>query len=160
RRTALKARTMNNRRRLKERQAANRPAPAAPAEVREHLHALLDQELAALPDKYRAAIVLCDLESKAIKEAARQLGCPQGTVGTRLARGRTLLARRLARQGLPLFGGMFLTSLTKSTAAAGVPAPLAAATIKAVAYAAKTSWVLCTSGPAPLVSAKVAALTK
>src|SRR5438128_6879437 len=95
--TALKAKAMGSKRRAKEREAAARPKPDAPAEVWQQLQALLDQELQTLPDKYRAPIVLCDPEGKLIKEAARQLGCPLGTIGTRLARGRSLLARRLAQ---------------------------------------------------------------
>src|SRR5262249_39553350 len=96
--TALKARAMRTRRLAKEREAAARPKPEAAAGAWEQLHGLLDQELKALPDKYRAAIVLCDLEGKSVKEAAQQLGCPPGTIGSRLARGRRLLSRRLARR--------------------------------------------------------------
>src|SRR5262249_56507863 len=48
-----------------------------------------------LPDKYRAAIVLCDLEGRPLREAAQLLNCPVGTVGTGLARGRRLVAGRL-----------------------------------------------------------------
>ena len=103
--TALKARAMNTRRSAKEREAAARANLQVPAEDCPQSHALLDQELKALPDKYRAAIVLCELEGQSIKEAARQLGCPPGTVGARLTRGRRLLARRLARRGLALSAG-------------------------------------------------------
>src|SRR6266545_4916112 len=81
--TALKARAMSTKRFAREREAAGRQMPEAATESREGLPELLDQELKALPDKYRAAIVLCDLEGKSLKEAARQLGCPLGTVGTR-----------------------------------------------------------------------------
>src|SRR5205807_9958537 len=97
---ALKAKAMNKRRQAKEREAAQQSKPAAPSELREHLQELLDKEMQALPELYRAPIILCDLEGRTIKEAARQLGCPSGTIGTRLARGRNLLARRLARHGL------------------------------------------------------------
>jgi WD40 repeat protein len=79
------------------------------------LSGVLDQGLKALPDKYRAVIVLCDLEGKSIKEAAQELGCPEGTVGTRRARGRNLLARWLGRRGLALAGGMI--ALAKAPAA-------------------------------------------
>src|SRR5882672_9069529 len=114
--TALKARAMSTKRLAKEREAAARPKPEVAADTWQHLQTLLDQELKALPDKYRAAIVLCDLEGKSIKEAARQLGCPPGTVGTRLARGRGMLARRLARRGLTLSGAIIATLLSQNAA--------------------------------------------
>ena len=77
---------MNTKRLAREREAAARPTTEVGARDTDRLQALLDEALAALPDIYRSAIVLCDLEGKTIKEAARQLGCPQGTLGTRLAR--------------------------------------------------------------------------
>src|SRR5262245_43627458 len=64
--TALKARAMSTKRLVKEREAVARPKPEVTTEAWERLHALLDQGLKALPDKYRAAIVLCDLEGKTI----------------------------------------------------------------------------------------------
>src|SRR5262245_9577337 len=42
------------------------------------LQPLLDLELSRLPEKYRAIIVLCDLEGKTRKDAARQLDLPEG----------------------------------------------------------------------------------
>jgi RNA polymerase sigma factor (sigma-70 family) len=100
-RTALKAKTMASRRRQRERQLAESSEPAV-AERMDDLAPLLDQELNRLPEKYRVAIVLCDLEGKTRKEAARQLRVPEGTVAGRLARARALLARRLKAQGLDL----------------------------------------------------------
>jgi hypothetical protein len=50
-----------------------------PAETRDW-RPLLDRELALLPQKYQAAIVLCDLEGRSRKEAARQLGLTEGTL--------------------------------------------------------------------------------
>ena len=49
------------------------------------MQAVLDEELGRLPDHYRGVIVLCDLEGMTRKEAARQLGIPEGSVASRLA---------------------------------------------------------------------------
>src|SRR5262249_46939538 len=99
--------------------------------------------------KYRAAIVLCDLEGRPRKEAARQLRCPEGTLSSWLARGRRMLAGRLARRGVTLSAGALAATLSGGGAAASVPAALAASTSKAAALRA--------AGGA--LSAKVAALT-
>lgn len=126
-RTAAKAKVLAARRRRKEREMAK--PTAMPANTADDLHAFLDRELDALPDKYRAAIVLCDLEGKTRHEAAVHLGWPEGTVAGRLARGRALLARRLARRGLTVSAATAL--LTHSATAAPVPAALFAATVEA-----------------------------
>src|SRR5262249_8074968 len=97
--TAHRARVANAKRRSRERHVPTRPeGPPAPVPC-DDLPPLLAQELARLPDRYRAVILLCDLEGRTRKETARHLGVPEGTVGGRLARARTLLARRLARHG-------------------------------------------------------------
>jgi RNA polymerase sigma factor (sigma-70 family) len=129
--TARKAKAMNNRRRARERDAGMRPRPEPPAEGWQKLQAVLDDELSRLPEKYRAPIVLCELEGKPIKEAARQLGWAQGTLAGRLSRGRSLLARRVARHGLTL-GGL-AAALSAGAATAGVPAPLVDSTVQAAA---------------------------
>jgi hypothetical protein len=49
-------------------------------ELWSELRTVLDRELNRLPEKYRVAIVLCDLEDKTRKEAGRQLGVPEGTL--------------------------------------------------------------------------------
>lgn len=53
------------------------------------------EALRALPDDYRAAVVLVDLEDLTYEEAARALDCPVGTVRSRLFRARKLLLPRL-----------------------------------------------------------------
>ena len=60
---------------------------------------ILDEELAALPEWYREAILLCDLRGVSREEAATLLGVPEGTLSSRLANGRKKLAARLTRRG-------------------------------------------------------------
>jgi RNA polymerase sigma factor (sigma-70 family) len=93
-RTAKKARTMNAKRRARE-QAAGTKAQAngVDDELLEHL----DAALQSLPDKFRAALVLCELEGKTRKEAARVLGLTEGSVAWRLSQGKKMLAKKLTR---------------------------------------------------------------
>jgi len=50
----------------------------------------------SLPPVYREAVVLCDLQDTSYEEAALALDCPIGTVRSRLNRGRSMLAQKLA----------------------------------------------------------------
>jgi RNA polymerase sigma factor (sigma-70 family) len=134
RQTALKARATAGRRNARERQVAVMPEPAAAEPgLRDDLLPLLDQELGRLPEKYRAAVVLCDLGGKSYKEAARQLGWPEGTLAARLARARALLAKRLRRHGLAVSGATLAAELAHSAASAGVPTRVLATTIQIAA---------------------------
>jgi RNA polymerase sigma factor (sigma-70 family) len=136
-RTALKARAKANRRRGREKQVTAMPEPTAGRQrLWEDLEPLLDQELSCLPDKYRAVIVLCDLEGKTRKEAARHFRLPEGTVASRLATARGLLARRLARHGLPATGATVGVALAQNAASAQVPASVMGATILAGGFVA------------------------
>ena len=117
------------------------------------LQALLDQELNGLPENYRRPILLCDLEGKTIKEAAQQLGWPQGSLAGRLARGRKLLAKRLAGRGVVLSAGSLAAVVSHNAASAGVPASLMSSTVKAAAMIAVGQATL-----AGAVPAKVAVL--
>jgi RNA polymerase sigma factor (sigma-70 family) len=105
-RVARKARVAAARRRAKEANAPPRPEPTEDAEVL----AVLDEELSRLPDAYRAAVILCDLQGKTRREVAQELRCAEGTVASRLARGRALLAERLTRRGVTLSAGLCLTT--------------------------------------------------
>ena len=85
--------------------AASEPDPGV---NREEEARVLHEEIDRLPEKYRTAVILCDLEGRTREEAARQLGWPIGTVGVRLMRARERLRERLIRRGLgpaglPLF---------------------------------------------------------
>jgi RNA polymerase sigma factor (sigma-70 family) len=154
--TALKAKATAARRKGRERQMTEMPEPAgAEQEPWRDLQPLLDGELSRLPDKYRAVIVLCDLEGKTRKEAARQLGVPDGTVAGRLARARTMLANRLVRRGLALSGGFLAVVLAQTAASAGAPAAVTTSTITAASLVAAGQ-----ATAAGLISARVAALTE
>jgi RNA polymerase sigma factor (sigma-70 family) len=130
--TALNARATGARRRTRETQVARMPEPAVEEQDRRHdLRAVLDQEVSRLPHKYRVAIVLCDLEGRRRREAARLLGVPEGTLSARLTRGRAMLAKRLARHGLPATGCALATAMAQNAASAAVPTPVVSSTIKA-----------------------------
>ncbi len=152
--TALKAKAMNRRRRTKEREAGAMLKPQADEAVWQEVKALLDQELSALPDRYRTAIVLCDLEGKTIKQAAVYLGWPQGTVATRLRRGRALLAKRLLKHGLTFSIAVLARAVSHGATAVHVPASLLGSTIQA------TTAVSLGLTQTPVVSAKVAILAE
>jgi RNA polymerase sigma factor (sigma-70 family) len=154
--TALKARATRAKRQTRERQVADMPEPAVtePGLWRD-LQPVLDQELSRLPDKYRVAIVLCDLEGKTRKEAARQLGCPEGTVAGRLARARIMLAKRLTRRGVALSGGALAAVLSQQAASAGAPTSVVVSTIKAASLLAAGK-----AAATGAISVKVAALTE
>jgi RNA polymerase sigma factor (sigma-70 family) len=128
---ALKARACALRRRVRERQIEDALAAESPADsIWWELRPILDEEVNRLPEKYRAPIVLCYLEGKTNEEAARQLGCPFGTVSSRLARARDLLRTRLTRRGLALSSGVFVAALTQGAASATVPSALVQATFQ------------------------------
>jgi RNA polymerase sigma factor (sigma-70 family) len=137
-RTALKARTMAATHSARARQVTEMPEPEAvePDNGWRELQPLLDQELSRLPDKYRLPVILCDLEGKSGKEAARRLGCPEGTVASRLSRGRTLLRGRLARRGLVVTSSGSLAVWLSQNAAAAMPPSLVIPTVQAAALVA------------------------
>jgi RNA polymerase sigma factor (sigma-70 family) len=153
-RAALRARRAAARRAAHERRAAV-PAGAAPVagDAGRDLRPLLDEELGRLPAKYRAVVVLCYLEGKTKEEAARLLGCPAGTVSSRLVRARARLHGRLLRRGM-LLSGAGLGALVGPEGAAAAPAALVTATLRAAAALASGSW------GAAGVSAPAAALAR
>lgn len=126
RKAALKARAAAARR--KERPVPELPEPPPRQATGEDMGPLLERELSRLPEKYRAVVVLCDLEGRSRRDAARLLGWPEGTVCGRLARARALLVRRLGRYDLALPGA---TVAALAVAGSG-PACVPAATLRAV----------------------------
>jgi RNA polymerase sigma factor (sigma-70 family) len=107
--------------------------PAAPVETdpdADAVRAKIDAVLATLPAKYRAAVVLCDLEQRSRKDAAGALGWSEGALSGRLARARKLLADRLARRGVVIPAAGLGVLFPASAALASVPAQLAASTVR------------------------------
>ncbi len=130
-RTALKARGLLARRRSREKQVLVMPdVPAAAAELWTEIQPVLDLELAALPDHLRLPVVLCDLEGRTQRDAAKQLKVPPATLANRLATARRKLAERLTARGITLSGGLFATVLGANVGQAAVPAGLCAAAAK------------------------------
>jgi RNA polymerase sigma factor (sigma-70 family) len=127
---ALHARRTAARRRAREKQV-KLPEPAVTdADPWSDLQLVLDQALSRLPDAHREVIVLSDLEGKTRREVARQLGVPEGTVASRLARARAELAKRLTQRGVTLAGGALAVMLAQQVSA-NMPASVIDRTIHA-----------------------------
>ena len=126
-RIALAARVRTARRHRYEQAGTVEVATAADDSAGRELYAALVEEIDRLPEKYRLPVVLCYVQGLSVAEAGQQLGCPKGTVGTRLAWARTRLQDRLARRGLTL-GGLLAVVLA-GDAGAAVPATLAQAAV-------------------------------
>jgi RNA polymerase sigma factor (sigma-70 family) len=84
------------------------------------LRAVVDEELARLPGSLRAPLVLCYLEGLTHDEAASRLRWPVGTVRSRMARGRDVLRRRLARRGFAPEGSAQTAALAPEPVAPGL----------------------------------------
>jgi RNA polymerase sigma factor (sigma-70 family) len=82
---------------------------------------VVHEEVARLPDAYRAAVVLCDLEGRPQDEAAHLLRCSDRTLRRRLDRARDLLRARLTRRGLAPTAGLLAAALGLEPASAAVP---------------------------------------
>ncbi len=106
-RVAASARAANARRRRHERLASEaRATEEVPASSQGDLDQLLHEEIGRLPDSYRAPLVMCCLQGMTREQAAAQLGWPQGTVQSRLARAKRRLRDRLSGRGIELPGAM------------------------------------------------------
>ena len=92
--------------------------PSEPDAERAELRAVLDEEIGRLPERYRAAIILCDLEGCTQQEAAGRLGWSEGSLRGRLARGREQLRNRLIRRGLAAPAGAIATLTVADPASA------------------------------------------
>ena len=158
-RTALEARSVASRRRTKECSLEEAPEPPArEAEVGDGSEALLDAELSRLPDKYRVPLLLCLLQGRNRQEAAKELGLAEGTLSSRLATGRKLLAERLSRRGLVLPASGVAAFLSGGAAAARVPANLIDLTLTAASAAGSAEWGAAAAGSALLAEGVLRAM--
>ena len=109
-----------------------------PREPLMELSEVLDEELTALPARYREVLLLCDLEGESRSQVARKLAVPAGTVASRLNRARAALRDRLVRRGVTLGAGSLAAALAQSGGTApAVPTELTAATVQsAIQYLA------------------------
>jgi RNA polymerase sigma factor (sigma-70 family) len=110
-RVAARARVEAARRRAAERQGALRVVTSderieEEASSLAEFGPLVQEEVRRLPEKYRAVVLLCYWQGLTHEQAAAQLGCPLGTVRSRVARARELLRRRLTRRGIALTTGL------------------------------------------------------
>jgi RNA polymerase sigma factor (sigma-70 family) len=134
-RTAQQLRAAQARRRARERQVEVLPEVAMPAAEIIDWRLVLDHELNRLPERYRAAVVLCDVRGEPRRAAALQLGLSDGTLSRRLTAGRRLLAERLIRRGVTLSTGALVLALAREASAA-VPVRLTNLTVRAAVLVA------------------------
>ncbi|HJZ57135.1 MAG TPA: sigma-70 family RNA polymerase sigma factor [Gemmataceae bacterium] len=123
-RTALKARGREFRRQSVEREyarQASREMSVPQSDAATELAPLIDEQLNALPEKYRQPLVLCAVQGLGKSEAARRLGLPEGTVSSRLARAREMLRERLARRGVIVPATALAAFLIPGSLRAAVP---------------------------------------
>jgi RNA polymerase sigma factor (sigma-70 family) len=169
-RTALRLRQRTTRRQECESRApaaAEGPPAWGEAALRE-LQRILDGEVQRLPEKYRRVFVLCCLEGLSRAEAARELGCKEGTISAQLARARKLLEARLARRGITLTAALTVAALAQKTASAAPAAVLVQGTLagvlapvagKAASPLSATAVALAEEGARPLGAATLKAGT-
>ena len=150
-RTARRARFTRLRRRSHELPLPDVAVESPIAEiVWRELQPIFDEEVTRLPEKLRLPVVMCFLEGRTKRSAARSLGWAEGTFSCRLQQARELLRTRLTRRGVTLSAGAMTMALFQGTASASISAPLMSTTIHSASLAAAGS----------ALSAPVAALTQ
>jgi RNA polymerase sigma factor (sigma-70 family) len=131
RRAALDARMRATRQHAKEKRLGiMSPAESMDEIQKSELRSILDEELARLPERHRAAIVLCELEGLSRRQAAGRLGVSEGTLSSRLARAKIQLRDRLTRRGLAFSAATLTFALTEDARASALPPSLVDSTIR------------------------------
>ncbi len=132
-RTARNERAKTARRRHVERQGAIARSDWPSEELEKaKVRSVIDEELVKLPERYRVPVILCYLEGLRHEEIAQRLGCPLGTVESRLSRARAQLRDRLTRRGLSPTASTLAVALSPADATASMPlTAIAARTLEA-----------------------------
>jgi RNA polymerase sigma factor (sigma-70 family) len=110
--------------------------PAPPAAPENEIALWLDDAVNRLPERYRTAFILCCLQDRTYEQAAAELGCPLGTVQSRLARARQRLQQWLTQRGLTVGGAALSLSLADAAGAVEITAPLVQQTLSLAAQLA------------------------
>jgi RNA polymerase sigma factor (sigma-70 family) len=112
-RLATRIRVTVGRRRAREVPLVEVPAGRLDGELHSgEMRHVLFEEIGRLPERYRVPFVLCYLDGKSNKEAARQLNCAPGTIFSRLARARQRLRDRLEGRGLTVSSALLAATLS------------------------------------------------
>ncbi len=115
------------------------------------LRSVIDAEVARLPERFQAPIVLCYFEGMTHDQAAERLGCPVGTVRSRMHKGRELLRSRLARRGYGPETMPALASMAMAGSAPPVPPEVLARTVSAASGATIGRSIVSAGASAPAV---------
>jgi RNA polymerase sigma factor (sigma-70 family) len=130
-RVALRAKAGEARRRMYERRSAERKsAELGRQEGSREWWPELHEEIGRLPARYREPVVLYYLEGLTTEEAALRVGCPHGTILSRLSRARERLRRQLDRRGFALSAAL-LTTGQRARATAALPVKVLETTVQA-----------------------------
>jgi RNA polymerase sigma factor (sigma-70 family) len=155
RRAALDARARATRQKAREKRlGAMRHVEPPDQTLMSELRAVLDEELAQLPERHRAAILLCELEGLSRRDAAIRLGISEGTLSSRLSRAKLRLRDRLTRRGFALSSAALATVLVQDAQAMVLPPLLLDSTIRVAILVAAGSSL------AGVVSTSVATLSE
>jgi len=136
-----------------------------PAEIRE-AGAFVDEEIRGLPSRLRTTFILCELEGRTHVDAARELGCPKGTIHSRMAAAKRRLRAALTRRGLTLASVAALVAavpeLAYSEAARRAtvlglcrPADISSTVAELVATTGGSRWIVCVAAALALAAAGV-----
>ncbi|HEY0980901.1 RNA polymerase sigma factor [Schlesneria sp.] len=97
-----------------------------------HDQQVVDQELNALPDRYRQPLVLKYLSGKSTAEVAVEMGISVGAVDGLLKRGKDELRRRLLQRGITLSVALLAIETTQQAAQAAATDSLVESTVQAI----------------------------